>query len=66
MYLPRDVQDRPLSADWQLMGWKAWLAVVVLAAQVLTATGLLVWRNVAQDGWGELPFSWQMYSERVD
>lgn len=46
--------------------WRIKLAVVVLMAQIAVAATLLWQRNVVQEGWGELPFSWQMYSERVD
>lgn len=49
-----------------MANWRTKIAVAVLVTQIAVAAALLWQRNVAQDGWGELPFSWQMYSGRVE
>lgn len=46
--------------------WRTKLAIVVLIVQIAVAATLLWQRNVVQDGWGSLPFSWQMYSGRTE
>lgn len=60
----------PATADQDYMKvdrrWLATRVAIVLLALQITVAGAQLWeRNINQDGWGSLPFSWQMYSGKT-